>query len=162
GALNHAAFTADFSASVYTYCRLASDHAVLPEDCNGSYRGWRLWVDHIPSSFTAERDSPTFSAFDTTGLVSALPLVNGTSPGTASSGTNWTLTGTFADDAGNPALNLGVGQHTEIAAAGVGTTQTTSALTTSSTGSTFVVFVIWFDATATLAGTPVTDSKSNT
>lgn len=110
GSLSHASLTPSFSASLFTYVRLASDHAGTPEDTNSSFRGWRLWVDEALTStqLTVERDSDSFKAIHTTGLVSELPIVNGTSPGTASRGTNWTLTGTFADDSSNPSIPLPV------------------------------------------------------
>lgn len=69
-----------------------------------SFRGARAWSNTTFNSTeaTAERDSTTFAAAKATGLVNVLPLANGTSPETATTGSNWARTGTFVDDASNP------------------------------------------------------------
>lgn len=101
GALTHLTLTTDFSAAVLTRGIIASDF--FGNDSNTSYRGWRLWLAALNSTeLTSERDSQTFAAVRSSNLDSDIRIVNGTSPETATSGGNWTRTGTFADDASNP------------------------------------------------------------
>lgn len=103
GALSHEQLTTDFSAAVLTNAILASDF--FTEISNTSYRGWRTWLAALNSTeLTAERNSTSFAPVRATNLDSDIRIVNGTSPETATTGGNWTRTGTFADDASNPSF----------------------------------------------------------
>lgn len=100
------------TATDFVEARLGSDIFGSPgvgEMAWASFRGARAWVDEAftGTEVTAERDSSTFAPAKSTGLVNVLPLVNGTNPEVATTGSNWTLTGTFANDASNPSFGGG-------------------------------------------------------
>jgi hypothetical protein len=92
--------------------RLGSDNfgtVAVGELAHASFRGWKVWTNTTFTSgeVTSERDSATFAPVKSSGLISYIPIVNGTSPETATTGSNWTRTGTFTDDASNPSFASG-------------------------------------------------------
>jgi hypothetical protein len=108
GALSSASFTADFSASALSQVGLGSDY--VNEKAWGSFRDFVVWVNTTLTSgeVTSERDNG-LSGPAKAGSTSYVKIPNGTSPGAATSGSNWTLTGTFAADASDPSFGGGGG-----------------------------------------------------
>lgn len=115
GALSSYTATTAFSASAIKDLFLGSDRfstTGVGELADASFRGARVWIDNATfnsTKATSERNSATFAPVEATGLVSDIRTANGTSPETATSGTSWTRTGTFTDDASNPSLAAGGG-----------------------------------------------------
>lgn len=106
GALSSYTATLAFAAASVTDVRLGSDRFDSGTPADASSRGWRIWTDTAfdATKATSERNSSTFAPVETSGLVTDVRIASGTNPEIATTGSNWTRTGTFADDASNPAL----------------------------------------------------------
>lgn len=103
GTLSTQTLTANFNSTDATIAFLGTDSG--SENANASFRGARLWLAALTSGeITAERDSTTFAAVRSSNLDSDVRIASGTAPNVATTGTSWTLLGTWADDASNPAF----------------------------------------------------------
>ncbi len=78
---------------------------------NCSFRGWRTWTDAALSQAELESEwySGTFAAVRSSSLTSDIRIPNGTNPGTATTGTNATVTGTWSADASDPTVPSSAG-----------------------------------------------------
>lgn len=110
GPLSTASYTTGFNATTITRATIASD--LFDEHANGSFWSARLWVGATlsGSEMLAEAMSGDGAPVRTSNLDSHLALADGTNPETATTGTNWTRTGTFVTGATNPHPGLELAQ----------------------------------------------------
>jgi hypothetical protein len=95
--------TTNFSAAQLSYSLLGGD-AGGTQMSYSAYRGWKTWIDvtHTPDQVVQEWSSRTFAPVNAAGLHSDIRLVNGTAPGTATTGSNWAETGTWQSGPSDP------------------------------------------------------------
>jgi hypothetical protein len=104
GPLTPYTLTVGFNSNTANTIYVCSDS--VTENADASVRGVRLWTAALDATeILAERDSATFAPVRTSDLDSFLPTSSGTNPEVASQGSDWVLTGTFADDESDPSFS---------------------------------------------------------